>query len=244
MGILAFDTATRATAVALEAADGTVQTARDDPDPGRRPGHTPRLMQLIQQLLEPAGGWPAVTTIAVGTGPGTFTGLRIGIATALALGRARELPVIGISTLASIALAADDAGARFDVILAVLDARRREVFAAGWLPGALPAAVGAADAAAALPVIAPVAVDPARFAADTTVLGRRLAVGDGALEYREMLEAAGITIAPADSPLHRVDAAAHARLASAGLGVAGDSVRPDYLRAPDARPNPRVVASR
>lgn len=244
MGVLAFDTATRATAVALAAADGTVQIARDDPEPGRRPGHTPRLMELIQQLLERSGGWPAVDTIAVGTGPGTFTGLRIGIATALALGRARELPVTGVSTLAAIALAADDAAARCDVILAVLDARRREVFAAGWRPGALPAAVRAADAAAALPVIAPAAVDPERFAGATTVLGRRLAVGDGALEYRAVLEAAGITVAPADSPLHRVDAAAHARLASAGLGVTGDGVRPEYLRAPDARPNPQAVASR
>lgn len=244
MGVLAFDTATRATTVALEASDGTVQTARDDPEPGRRPGHTPRLMELIQQLLESAGGWPAVDTIAVGTGPGTFTGLRIGVATALALGRARELPVTGVSTLASIALAADGAAAPFDVILAVLDARRHEVFAAGWLPRRLPAAVGGADAAAALPLIAPAAVDPERFAAETRVLGRRLAVGDGALEYREALEAGGITVAPADSPLHRVDAAAHARLASAGLGVTGDGVRPEYLRAPDARPNPHAVGTR
>lgn len=242
--MLVIDTATPATVVGV-ALGGRVIERRHDPGPGERPGHVSQVLALAEEALAEAGvRLTDLERIGVGVGPGSFTGLRIGIATALALGRARELPVIGISTLASIALAADDAGARFDVILAVLDARRREVFAAGWLPGALPAAVGAADAAAALPVIAPVAVDPARFAADTTVLGRRLAVGDGALEYREMLEAAGITIAPADSPLHRVDAAAHARLASAGLGVAGDSVRPDYLRAPDARPNPRVVASR
>ena len=244
MGVLAFDTATRATAVALRASDGTVETARDDPEPGRRPGHTPRLMQLIQQLLESAGGWPAVDSIAVGTGPGTFTGLRIGIATALALGRARELPVTGVSTLASLALGADGVAGPFDVILAVLDARRHEVFAAGWQPGALTVAVRAADAGAALPVIAPAAVDPERFAADTTVLGRRLAVGDGALEYREALEAGGIAVAPADSPLHRVDAATHARLASAGLAVTGDGVRPEYLRPPDARPNPHAAGIR
>ena len=244
MGILAFDTATRATAVALMSGDGTVETARDDPEPGRRPSHTPRLMSLIHELLEPAGGWPAVDVIAVGTGPGTFTGLRIGVATALALGRARELPVTGVSTLASIALAADELAAPFDVVLAVLDARRREVFAAGWLPGALGAAVHAADAAAALPLIAPAALDPARFAADTTVLGRRIAVGDGALEYRAVFEAAGIAVPADDSQAHRVDAAAHARLASAGLGRTGDGVRPEYLRAPDAKPNPRAVGTR
>ena len=112
MSVLAFDTATRATAVALVDPAGEARLARDDPDPGQRPAHTTRLMALIAELLAADGGWSAVETIAVGTGPGTFTGLRIGIATALALSRARELPLVGVSTLASLALAADADPAR------------------------------------------------------------------------------------------------------------------------------------
>ena len=100
--------------------------------------------------------------------------------------------------------------------------------------GALTAALGARDRAAALPVLAPAAVAPADLGASSGGLGRRLAVGDGAIEYREILEAAGIVVADPDSPLHRVDAATHARLAAAGLSVSGDAVRPEYLRVPDA----------
>nr|MDQ2897905.1 tRNA (adenosine(37)-N6)-threonylcarbamoyltransferase complex dimerization subunit type 1 TsaB [Actinomycetota bacterium] len=167
MGVLAFDTATRATTVALVDAAGEALLARDDPDPGQRPAHTTRLMALIEELLATGGGWSAVDTIAVGTGPGTFTGLRIGIATALALGQARDLPVTGVSSLASLALGADVAGDGFDVVLAVLDARRREVFAAGWATGALTAAAdgatasgdgGTSEPAAAIGLLAPAAL--------------------------------------------------------------------------------------
>lgn len=245
MSVLAFDTATRATTVAL--VDGARQTllARDDPDPGLRPAHTTRLMALIEELLAAGGGWSAVDTIAVGTGPGTFTGLRIGIATALALGRARDLPVIGVSTLASLALAADPTAAQdgFDVVLAVLDARRREVFAAGWATGALTAAADggtapaggrSGDPAAAIGLLAPAALAPDALVAASDPLGRRLAIGDGALEYRGVLEAGGIMVAAPSCAHHRVEATVHARLARAGLALRGDAVRPEYLRAPDA----------
>jgi len=246
VSVLAFDTATRATTVALVDAAAETMLARDDPDPGQRPAHTTRLMALIEELLAAGGGWSAVDTIAVGTGPGTFTGLRIGIATALALGRARDLPVAGISTLASLALAADKAAAQdgFDVVLAVLDARRREVFAAGWTAGALTAATAGRATApvsgrsdrpeARIELLGPAVLGPDALVAASEPLGRRLAVGDGALEYRSVLETGGITVAPPSCAHHRVEAAVHARLARAGLAVSGDAVRPQYLRAPDA----------
>ncbi len=245
MSVLAFDTATRATTVALVDGAGETLLARDDPEPGQRPAHTTRLMALIEQLLAAGGGWSAVDTIAVGTGPGTFTGLRIGIATALALGRARDLPVAGVSTLASLALAADTHVAQdgFDVVLAVLDARRREVFAAGWATGALtaaadgetaPAGGGSGEPAAAIGLLAPAPLTPHTLIAASEPLGRRLAVGDGALEYRGVLETGGITVAAPSCAHHRVEAAVHARLARAGLAVLGEAVRPEYLRAPDA----------
>jgi tRNA threonylcarbamoyladenosine biosynthesis protein TsaB len=239
MSVLAFDTATRATTVALVDPAGEALVARDDPDSGQRPAHTTRLMALIADLLAAGGGWSTVEMIAVGTGPGTFTGLRIGIATALALSRARDLPLVGVSTLASLALAADPASGvdGFDVVLAVLDARRREVFAAGWAAGSLTAAapqLGTGSPAAAVGRLPATALAPDALVRTGESLGRCLAVGDGAQEYRAVLEAGGITVAAASSPRHRVDAAVHARLARAGLAVDGAAVRPEYLRVPDA----------
>ena len=134
MNVVAFDTATRATTVALSGVGNVVYTARDDPKPGARPGHATRLLPLTAMVLERAGvGWDEVDRIAVGIGPGTFTGLRIGIATARALARARDIPLVGVSTLQSLALAgpqASDTLGSYDTVLAVLDARRGEVFAA------------------------------------------------------------------------------------------------------------------
>jgi len=83
--------------------------------------------------------WEDIERIAVGTGPGTFTGLRIGIATARALAHARGLPLVGVSTLASLVARATEHRSTIapDAVAAVLDARRAEVFAAAdqvkWL---------------------------------------------------------------------------------------------------------------
>ena len=147
MRILAFDTATPATTVALAdlpapgpgpGPDGTAIELRDDPAPGSRPNHTSRLLDLIETVLGQTGtGWSEIDRIAVGIGPGTFTGLRIGIATAQALARARELPLVGVSTLHALALPATDETPN-RAVLAVLDARRGEAFAAAWASGSRP----------------------------------------------------------------------------------------------------------
>ena len=111
MNVVAFDTATRATTVALSGVGNVVYTARDDPKPGERPGHATRLLPLTAMVLERAGvGWDEVDRIAVGVGPGTFTGLRIGVASARALARARSIPLVGVSTLQSLALAGPGCG--------------------------------------------------------------------------------------------------------------------------------------
>jgi tRNA threonylcarbamoyladenosine biosynthesis protein TsaB len=236
--VLAFDTATRATTVAvLDPGGGAAIERRDDPDPGQRPRHTSRLMPLIAEVMRDSeSGWPDIDLLAVGTGPGTFTGLRIGVATARALARARGIPLVGVSTLESLAAGAVPAarGGDRDVVLAVLDARRREVFAAAWPagpgPAAWPAGPGPGD-----PLLAAAAMSPMALAEAAAQLGhRQLAIGDGAIEFRSVLERLGTLIPADDSGLHRVSAAVHGRLA-AGRPLSGEgAVSPEYLRRPDA----------
>jgi tRNA threonylcarbamoyladenosine biosynthesis protein TsaB len=234
MRILAFDTATRATTVALlDTQDGAIVERRDDPDSGR-PRHTSQLMALIVEVLGETGGcWSEVDRIAVGVGPGTFTGLRIGIATALALARARQIPLVGVSTLRSLALGAARSNASEpDAILSVLDARRSEVFAAGW---SVQAAAGLSSDPVPEPLLSPLALAPAALAEASARLQRRwLAVGDGAVEFRAALEPSGAWIPEDNSQLHRVSAIHHCRLAGGLRPESPNSVRPEYLRLPDA----------
>jgi tRNA threonylcarbamoyladenosine biosynthesis protein TsaB len=194
---------------------------RDDPAPGERPGHATRLLPLLADLLERAGGgWEAVDRIAVGIGPGTFTGLRIGVATARALAGARELPLVGVSSLEALA-----AGAEGNLVLAVIDARRGEAFAAAWHGKEL--------------VLEPSALRPGALAEEARRLAAArgaapLAVGDGALRFSEQLEVAGAVVPPPDSRAHRINAINHCRLAAGLPATSPAQVEPAYLRAPDA----------
>jgi tRNA threonylcarbamoyladenosine biosynthesis protein TsaB len=230
MRILGFDTATRATTVALwdsEAGAAAIE-ARDDPAPGERPRHTTRLLPLIVEVLAHAGvGWAAIDRLAVGIGPGTFTGLRIGIATAKGLARARGIPLVGVSTLWSLALNARGGSADAGVVLAVIDARRGEVFAAGWRGGDLLVPQPA--------VLAPRAIPPAGLAELVPGLGgSALALGDGAVEFRQILEHSGALIPEDGSELHRIEAVNHCVLAGRLRASEPEEIRPEYLRLPDA----------
>ena len=136
--------------VSLDTDAGRVLEARDDPAPGARPGHSRLALPLIEQLRARAGvAWRSVDRIAVGVGPGTFTGLRIGIATAQGLAESAGIPLVGVSTLRALAI-----GVPLDVpVLAVIDARRSEVFIGGW--------AARRDALASSPAIAPAVLAPA-----------------------------------------------------------------------------------
>jgi tRNA threonylcarbamoyladenosine biosynthesis protein TsaB len=215
MSVLAWDTATPATAVALGDAE-----LRHDPAPGARPGHAAELLPLVDRLIAAAeGGWGAVERIAVGTGPGSFTGLRIGVAAARALALARRVPLVGVSSLRALAEAAEGEAA---LVLAVIDARRGEGFAAGWRAGE--------------PVLAPAALGPDELAAAAAGLPAPLAVGDGALRFRDVLERAGARVPADDASLHRLSARAVARLGAAAAPGDLAEVLPQYIRSPDAAP--------
>jgi tRNA threonylcarbamoyladenosine biosynthesis protein TsaB len=254
MIVLGFDTATSATAVGLRLEDGSTLLARDDPPAGTRPGHSAQLLALAAELLEQAElSWSAVERIAVGLGPGTFTGLRIGVATAHGLARSLAVELVGVPTLQALALAAlqspptrseghglpdaqgdptEPEGTELGV-LAVIDARRGEAFAAAY----------AADIKLSEPVelTVPRAMAPedlalivAQATHSESTQRRWLAVGDGAIRFRSHLEAGGIGVAPDASPSHLVSGTAICQLALAAAPTAVADVIPDYRRRPDA----------
>ncbi|HEY3051715.1 MAG TPA: tRNA (adenosine(37)-N6)-threonylcarbamoyltransferase complex dimerization subunit type 1 TsaB [Gaiellaceae bacterium] len=173
---LAFDTATNvATSALLE--DGKLL--------GERTGTPARLLENVDDLLTSADAEPSeLRRIVVGTGPGSFTGLRMGLAASRALAFALDAQVAGVSTLEALAAGAPAA-------LPVIDARRREVFT--LIDGE------------------PVATSPNDLG--NTVLQGRVLVGDGAVRYRDVLEEAGAEIPPDHSELHVPRASVHARLA-------------------------------
>ena len=153
MILLALDSATPSSVAGVLLSGGRVVEARDDPPPGSRGEHAARLLPLAEQALAEAGvAWEELDRLAVGVGPGGFTGLRIGIATARALAQARGLPLVPVGSLEALAAAAARRFARAS-IAAVLDARRGEVYAAAWEGARLvlaPAALAPADLAARL----------------------------------------------------------------------------------------------
>ena len=132
LAILGFDTATEDTAVAAVRGDEVRYESLLGLSEKGSPMHTTALLGEVERAVEAAGGWDEIDAIAVGVGPGSFTGLRVGIATARALGLSRGLRVRGVGTLDALGRGLDGRGDGIRV--AVLDARRGEVFAASYAP--------------------------------------------------------------------------------------------------------------
>ncbi|HEX4116526.1 MAG TPA: tRNA (adenosine(37)-N6)-threonylcarbamoyltransferase complex dimerization subunit type 1 TsaB [Solirubrobacteraceae bacterium] len=222
MIVLGLDTATPATVVGLRLADGRTLQARDDPHVRQRPGHATRLLPLANDLLaESCIDWSELERIAVGIGPGTFTGLRIGIATARGLAQSLGVQLVGVSSLRALAHGASDQAKR---VLAVIDARRGEVFLAAYDDGR--------------ELVAPQPVSPDGLAellesAAIDAQAGWLALGDGAVLYREVFERAGAQVAEDRSGHHLIQAHAICELGEQAL-VTTEMVVPDYRRRPDA----------
>lgn len=235
MRILALDTSTPAGSVAL-AEDGVLVACRSG-DPQRThgerlPGDVTAL--LAAQSLTVAG----IDRYAVCSGPGSFTGLRVGLATIQALALVHRRPVVAVPTLAAVACAAAWAGAeneRAEWIGAWMNACRGEVFAA--LYAIAPAAAGLPLEEVAGPISAPPEMVLRRWRGLPGGARRRVAViGDAVAPARELLEAeldcCGL-LTSRPPPLAPIAARIAAAAAGRDAG-APHAVRPVYVRRPDA----------
>jgi tRNA threonylcarbamoyladenosine biosynthesis protein TsaB len=218
MRLLALDTATFVASVAVWK-DGAIVAAGD----AHADTHSEKLLPLVDALLRQAGLAPAdLDGVACGAGPGSFTGLRIGLATAKGLGFALGKPLVLVSSLAALAAGGVDFG---QPVLAMLDAKKREVYAGLFAPDLTP-------------IGAEVVLPPAKLAEHARALaaGRELVVvGDGAAAYPEVAAACGRVLEGARrTPDARAIAALAARRLAAGetdnLAVAA----PTYIRASEA----------
>ena len=217
MIILALDTCVDACSVALWS-DGQTLASLNEP---MARGHQERLAPMVAEALAAAGLKPAaLDRIAVTTGPGSFTGLRVGLAFAKGMALALDRPCIGVGTLEALALGQDAA-----FVAACLDARRGRVYLQAFVDGRA--------------VMAPDILDIDEAAARLAELwtgGPARIVGSGAPLVSGVLASASIDAAAVPEP------AVLARLASAR--TPGPMPRPLYLRAPDAKlpgglsPNP------
>lgn len=213
MKILSLDTAMAACSAAV------IDTERQRPlaaafVPMER-GHAEALPPMVAEIMTSSGlGLSAIDRIAVTTGPGTFTGVRIGLAFARGLGLARGLPVIGIDSLT--AIAANDVAVA--PLLVVADARNSEVYAALF------------DADRKM-IRAPHVTRAATAAAE--VPGGTLVLGTAA----ETVIAASGRHDLVLSPACGLAVAAHFARLAAGIEPAA-MPSPRYLRAPDAKPQP------
>jgi tRNA threonylcarbamoyladenosine biosynthesis protein TsaB len=220
MNVLGFDTSSATSSVCVLRADGEAFELRPEPaELDAPPAHARELLPRAAGCLARAGlDWSALDAIGVGVGPGAFTGLRIGIATARALAHAQGLGLTPVSSLAALA-----AGIDAPLALPLIDARRGQLFGALYEEGAQR--------------WEPFAATPDELAERVRDAGfTPLAAGSGSVRFREFLEAAGIRVAADDSASHVVSALQVCRLALEAPAAEPDSVLPDYLRPPDAKP--------
>jgi len=224
---IGFDTATDDTVVAVLDGAEVIAGFLAGPDSQGRPRHSADLLGAIGDAVEEAGGWGGIARIAVGTGPGTYTGIRIGIATATGLARSTGVPLVGVSTLAALAVSIAGSAPGEGPVMPVLDARRSQVFTGLYNR-------------AGRELEPPAVCSPDELVARLVRITARLPApprigGSGSLRFREQLEQAGFPVPEAHSA-HRLSGRA---LCELGAGIPdfelGKPLEPIYLRAPDAQ---------
>ncbi len=221
MLILALDTATLVSSVALAVpgrllAELTMQTKKT---------HSERLMPHIEQLLSLADADKAdVGAVAVSIGPGSFTGLRIGLATAKALAYALKIPLIGVPTLAALAFGCPAPGA---LLAPTMDAQKGNIYVAlyRWQAGDL------------VEVMPPAVLEHTAAAAELAARGgQALILGEAVEMYGEAFRQAGHVLAEPHVAMPRAGSVAllGARLAAAGVSHDVMTLEPLYIRRSEA----------
>ena len=224
MRILGFDTAMGACSAALWH-DGDIIARRFAL---LQRGHAEALVPMLEGMRASAGGlaYQDVDYFAVTVGPGTFTGIRVGLATARGLGLAAARPVVGVTTLEVIAVAAMAAESElFDVTLALIDARRDEVYAQAFDSQAAP--------------LWPPALLRLDAVVDLTPNGEVLLAGTGTQAVAARFHDAGRVYRLSEQDLGQPDAAHVVRQAARRVQSAPGKIwrppKPLYIRPPDAR---------
>jgi len=228
MKLLAIDTASTLCAACICDGETGAELGRAVEDIGK--GHAERLMAVIADALEKADvGYADIGVIAVAIGPGSFTGIRVGVSAARGLALALKVPAYGVTTLSAIAQEARISHPNRR-ILASIDAKRDELYVEDHGPdGGLvsgPAIVAAADAASLL-----AGAPPVLAGSGAAVIGAAAQVADAGASF---------DIYPGGAT---ADIAVYARLAAAGQ-FHNSPPKPLYLRGPDARPQDGFALAR
>lgn len=226
MFVLGIDTATPVTSVAAGSEAGVLaaMAVRNDR------AHAELLAPMVRQVLEHAGlDHTALAGIAVGTGPGLFTGLRVGISSAKALAQAWRLPVVPVPSLDLLAFACRHGGR---LVCAAIDGRRGELFSASYRP-----ATAGVERVTDYRVLR-----PEELAAELEALGEPvLLCGEGALRYAATFERLGeaVELAGLDRAAPSAESLIELALPRLQRGEVTQpfEVRPLYMRRPDVDPS-------
>lgn len=215
MLVLVVDSSTPAVTAALAevGADGVALCAERVTVDAR--AHGELLAPQVDTALAEAGARPAdLAAIVAGTGPGPFTGLRVGLVTAASMAQVLDIPGYGVCSLDAMGHAAAAGGER---VLVASDARRREVYWAVYDEAGVRLAGPAVDA-------------PAHVAGKVRELAVTAAVGEGAHRYAEAL-GLPVRAEPSYPPAYALAELAAERILA---GAPGEPLTPLYLRRPDA----------
>ncbi|NLZ28975.1 MAG: tRNA (adenosine(37)-N6)-threonylcarbamoyltransferase complex dimerization subunit type 1 TsaB [Firmicutes bacterium] len=232
MLILGLDTSTRVCSVAL--LNGGELVGEYTQNVSKT--HSQRLLPLISCLLDDTGtDRKDLDAVAVAIGPGSFTGLRIGIATARALAQGLGLQAVGVSTLRALA---ENLSGRRIIVCPMLDARRDQVYAALYRPYAESAGGGSADFET---LLAPTALSIHELVARLRPFEDRVCFpGDGQARYLTLLHKEMGNRYTAISPALALNRASSVAVCAARKMKAFPGqysyfdLRPEYLRVPEA----------
>jgi tRNA threonylcarbamoyladenosine biosynthesis protein TsaB len=227
MRVLALDTTTRARSAALVEDDRIVVERTGDPSRS----HGDSLPGDLQATLDAAGaGWSSVDIFAVASGPGSFTGLRIGIATMQGLAFVTGRRMAAVSALEALAQAASRGLTAGAVVGAWIDAHRRDVFSALYRVDARPGSGLALLTELDGPAVHTPAATLARWSSCFALPD--VIIGDGALQYPDVL-IGRVPSQPAPPLASWIGLMAVGR-ARAGGTIDPAAVQPLYVRRPDA----------